>query len=452
MYNNVNFIFNILKLLDNFSNKEYTMATQFSVNDGRTWKARFFSIWTGQAFSLLGSELVSFALVWYLTVETESATVLAISSLVVMLPRIILGPIFGSLVDRWNRRLVMLFSDAFIALATIGLAVLFASEIVEIWHIYTLMFVRSVAGSLHGMAMGASTSLMVPVEHFTRIQGFNQFLNGGLGIIAAPLGAVLLDVLPMQGILAIDVVTAVIAIVPLLFFDVPQPDRVEKQAGEKDSIWEDMKDGFAYLRKRNGLMAIIGMAMVINLVLTPASSLMALLVRGHFNGEAIQFGLFNSSFSFGIIGGSLLLGVWGGFKNKAVTSMVGVLGIGIGFIALGLLPPTAFYIALGFGVVTGLTLPLANGGIGAIMQSSITPEMQGRVMGLLNAGASAMSPIGLLLAGPMADTFGIQFPYMLSGIVTLVMGVAGFLIPAVMNIEEEGKVYISSAVEPASAD
>ncbi|MEN8243239.1 MAG: MFS transporter, partial [Chloroflexota bacterium] len=309
------------------------MATQFSVSDGRKWKGSFFSIWTGQAFSLLGSELVSFALIWYLTIETKSATVLAVSTLVAMLPRIILSPLFGSLVDRWNRRWTMVFADAFIALATVGLAVLFTLEIVEIWHIYALICLRSIAGTLHGMAMGASTSLMVPVEHLTRIQGFNQFLNGGLGIIAAPLGAVLIDTMPMQRILAIDVVTAVVAIIPLLFSKVPQPDRVVKAAGEKDSVWEDMKEGFAYMHRRTGLMIIMGMAMVINLVLTPASSLMSLLVLDHFNGEAIQFGLFNSSFSFGVIGGSLLLGVWGGFKKKIITSMIGLFGVGAGFLA-----------------------------------------------------------------------------------------------------------------------
>jgi DHA3 family macrolide efflux protein-like MFS transporter len=429
------------------------MATQFSVNDGIKWKKRFFSIWTGQAFSLLGSELVSFALVWYLTIETESATVLAISTLVALLPRIVLGPVFGSLVDRWNRRLTMIFADALVAVATIGLALLFAFDIVEVWHIYALLLVRSMAGSLHGVAMGASTSLMVPVEHLTRIQGFNQFLNGGLSVIAAPLGAVLLDVLPMQGVLAIDVVTAIIAIIPLVFADVPQPDRKPKTEGEKDSVWIDMKEGFSYMRTRTGLMVIVGMAMVINLVLTPASSLMSLLVREHFNGEAIQYGLFNSSFGLGVIGGSLLLGVWGGFKNKMATSMVGVFGIGAGILALGVLPENAFYIALAFGVLAGLTIPLANGGIGAVMQSTIAPEMQGRVMGLTNAGAAAMSPLGLLVAGPVADKFGIQVPFLVSGIIIVLMGIYGFMSPAVMNVEkEEAQPDLPGAVEPTSAD
>jgi DHA3 family macrolide efflux protein-like MFS transporter len=429
------------------------MATQFSVDDGLKWKGRFFSIWGGQAFSLLGSELVSFALVWYLTVETGSATVLALSTLVVLLPQIVFGLVAGSLVDRWNRRLTMIFADAFIALATIGLAVLFMLDIVEIWHIYSLLFVRSLAGGFHRLAMSASTSLMVPMEHFARIQGFNQFLNGGLNIVAAPLGAVLLDILPMQGILAIDVVTAIIAITPLLFADVPQPDRKPKAEGEKDSVWGDMKEGFAYMRTRSGLMIIMGIAMVINLVLTPASSLMSLLVREHFNGEAIQYGLFNSSFGLGVIGGSLLLGVWGGFKKKAVTSMVGLFGVGIGMLALGVLPPDAFYIALAFGVIAGVTIPLTNGGIGAVMQGTVAPEMQGRVMGLLNSGAAAMAPLGLLVAGPMADKLGIQFPFLAAGVVILLMGIYGFLSPAVMNVEEEeGRQSLAGAVEPTSAD
>jgi DHA3 family macrolide efflux protein-like MFS transporter len=429
------------------------MAAQFSVNDGLKWKRRFFSIWGGQAVSLLGSELVSFALIWYLTIETESATVLALSTLVALLPRIVFGPVFGSLVDRWNRRRTMIFADSFIAAATVGLAVLFAFDIVEIWHIYALLFVRSTAGSLHQVAMSASTSLMVPVEHLTRIQGFNQFLNGGLSIIAAPLGAVILEVLPMQGVLAIDVATAIIAIIPLVLADVPQPDRKPKAEGEKDSVWVDMKEGFAYMRTRTGLMVIVGMAMVINLVLTPASSLMSLLVREHFNGEAIQYGLFNSSFGLGVVGGSLLLGVWGGFKNKMVTSMVGVFGVGVGILALGVLPSSGFYIALAFGVLAGLTIPLANGGIGAVMQSTIAPEMQGRVMGLLNAGAAAMSPLGLLVAGPTADKFGIQFPFLVSGLVIILMGAYGLMSRAVMNVENESaQPDLPGVVEPTSAD
>ena len=132
--------------------------------------------------------------------------------------------------------------------------------------------------------------------------------------------------------------------------------------------------------------------------------------------------------------------------------MVGLIGVGTGFLALGVLPPSAFYIALAFGILAGITQPLTNGGVGAIMQSSIAPEMQGRVMGLLSAGTSAMAPLGLVIAGPMADKLGIQFPFIVAGVVTILMGIAGFLIPAVMNVEEEGQQYLSGAGEAAPAD
>ncbi len=204
------------------------MATQFSISDNQTWKTTFFTIWGGQALSLLGSQLVQFSLIWYLTVSTGSATVLATASLVAMLPGVILGPFIGTLVDRWNRRLIMLLADSLVALATIALAVLFALNVMSIWHIYVVMFIRSLAGSFHGNAMNASTSLMVPVEKLTHIQGINQMLTGGLNVVAAPLGALLLEMLPIQGILAIDVVTALFAILPLIFIQIPQPERIAK--------------------------------------------------------------------------------------------------------------------------------------------------------------------------------------------------------------------------------
>ena len=188
------------------------MATQFTVHDDMPWRARFFTIWGGQAISIIGSQLVQFALIWYLTAKTGSATVLATATLAGLLPNVILGPFIGTLVDRWDRRRIMLVSDTVIALATIGLAVLFALDVADIWHIYVLLFARASLGSFHTNAMAASTSLMVPVEHLTRIQGISQMLSGGLNVIAAPLGALLLGVLPMQGILALDVFSALFAI------------------------------------------------------------------------------------------------------------------------------------------------------------------------------------------------------------------------------------------------
>jgi DHA3 family macrolide efflux protein-like MFS transporter len=276
----------------------------------------FFVLWTGQAVSLLGSQLVQFALIWWLTQETGSATVLAVASLVGLLPRVILGPFIGALVDRWNRRRIMLVADSLIALVSLALAILFFRGDVRIWHIYFVMFVRSVGGGFHGPAMTASTSLMVPKKHLTRIQGLNQTLDGGLNIVSAPLGAILLEWMPIEGILAIDVITALFAIIPLFFIDVPQPEARQELVGKVSTVWQDVRVGFRYMLGWPGLMAIAMMAVVINMLFTPAFSLLPLLVTEHFNGHALQLGAMQSAMGIGFVSGGLILGVWGGFKRR----------------------------------------------------------------------------------------------------------------------------------------
>ena len=202
------------------------------------WKTPFFAIWTGQAFSLLGSQIVQFAIIWYLTEKTGSATVLATTTLIALLPGVFLSPFIGPLVDRWNRRRIMILADSFIALATLVLAALFALGLVDLWHIYAVLFIRSIGENFHRPSMTASTSLMVPKEHLTRIQGVNQTLNGGLNIIAAPLGALLMTLIPMSGIVAIDVITALIAVVPLFFIVIPQPEKNPAESGST-TFWQD---------------------------------------------------------------------------------------------------------------------------------------------------------------------------------------------------------------------
>src|SRR5687768_9111369 len=152
----------------------------------QNWARSFFTIWTGQAFSLFGSALVQFALIWWLTQKSGSATVLAIATLVGMLPQIVLGPFAGALVDRWNRRVIMMIADATIAVFTLLLAYLFASGTVQIWHVYAIMAVRSLVGAFHYPAMSASTPLMVPGEQLTRVNGLNQALQGVNSLVAPP--------------------------------------------------------------------------------------------------------------------------------------------------------------------------------------------------------------------------------------------------------------------------
>jgi DHA3 family macrolide efflux protein-like MFS transporter len=405
------------------------------------WAPRFFTIWGGQALSLLGSMLVQFALVWWLTQTTGSATVLATASLVAILPQVFIGPFAGTLVDRWNRRAIMIAADSLIALATLGLIFLFAAGRMQVWHVYTIMFFRSSVGAFQWPAMQASTSLMVPEKHLARVAGVNQTLAGVMNIISPPLGALLLSVLPLTGVMAIDVGTALLAVVPLLFIPIPQPPRrlAEGAAGQpRPSVLADLRVGLRYVAGWPGLMAIIVMAMLINFIVDPAFSLMPILVTKHFGGGALQLGWLESTWGIGVVIGGLVLSAWGGFRRRVVTSLLGVIGMGVGTIMVGMAPANAFPLALAGLFLGGFMNPITNGPLFAVLQSTVDADMQGRVFSLVNSGATAMMPLSLLIAGPVADALGVRVWYLVGGMACVVIGLIAFGVPAIMNVEKNG--------------
>ncbi len=413
------------------------------------WKLPFFSLWTGQAFSLLGSQLVQFALIWWLTKTTGKATVLATASLVGLLPQVLIGPLVGALVDRWNRRKVMIAADTMIAISTLVLVILFNSGAVQIWHIYLVMFVRATLGGFHWAAWQASTTMMVPKQHLSRVQGANQALNGALNIGSAPLGAVLMALLPMGSVLMVDVLTAIVAIFPLLFIPIPQPEMLpmDAVAGRGSSVLTDVQAGFKYVLAWPGLLWILAMATIINLLLTPAMALMPILVSEYFGGDALQLAWTETSWGIGVVIGGLVLGLWGGFKVRIKTSIVGLILLGGGMATIGFTPATMFSLTLVMMFVTGFGNPLTNGPIFAVIQSTVAPEMQGRVITLVVSVAGAMSPLGLIIAGPISDWLGVQTWYVVGGIVTIMMGIGGYFIPTIMNIEKERS--LENSVMPA---
>jgi len=409
----------------------------------RHWKTPFFIIWTGQQFSLIGSQLVQFALVWWLTTTTGSATVLATATLVAIIPQVLIGPFAGPLIDRFSRRKVMIIADGGIALASAALGYLFFAGIAQVWHIYVIMVIRAIGGGFHWPAMSASTTLMVPDKHLTRIAGLNQTMQGATNIVAPPLGAILLSLLPMYGILGIDVFTATIAIVPLFFVPIPQPAVAEGE--EEMSYFEQIRAGFHYVWRWKGLLLVIGMAMIINFSVQPAFSLLPLLVKKHFSAGALQLSWLESAFGIGVVLGGLALSIWGGFRRRIFTSLVGIVGMGIGILVVGFLPSSALLIALGPLFLVGIMNPLANGPLQALIQSTVSPEMQGRVFTLLGSLVTAMSPLSLAMAGPIADWLGIQFWYIVGGMIMIAIGVIALFIPTVIHIEDEHAALMEDA-------
>jgi DHA3 family macrolide efflux protein-like MFS transporter len=404
------------------------------------WQTPFFAIWTGQQLSWVGSSLAQFALVWWLTETTGSATVLAIGTLISLLPGVVLGPFAGALVDRWNRRTVMLVADSIIALVSAWLAYLFWTGSMQVWHVYLIMLVRALGGAFHWPAMSASTSLMVPKEHLSRVAGLNQAMGGAVNILSPPLGALLLKVLPLHAIMGVDVVTAAFAIGPLFFIRIPQPQRTTTAtAGKETSLWADMREGFRYVWSWPGLLAVCILAMALNFLINPAMSLMPILVTKHFGGEALQLGWMNSAWGVGLLLGGVILGAWGGFRRRIVTVLTGIIGLGMGVLLAGLTPATALPLAL-IGLLFGAVMnSMCNGSAFALLQQVVAPDMQGRVFTLVISLCNAATPLSMAVAGPAADALGVRTLYVVGGVAQILLGIGGFFVPEILYLEDNNR-------------
>lgn len=411
--------------------------------DTKRWVIPFFTIWTGQSISLIGSRIAQFALVWWLTETTGSATVLATASMVALIPEIVLAPFSGALTDRWKRRRVMIFADTLMALAALWLAYLFWSGSMQIWHVYVVMTVRAVGNSFHWPAMEASTGMMVPKSQLSRVQGINQTMRGVLNIVAPPLGALFLDLLPLHQVMMIDVGTAALAVTPLLFIAVPQPERAAHEANT--SVWADMVSGLRYLVSWRGMMVFIGAIMLLKIALSPAFSLLPLLVRQHFQGGAAELSLLQAINGIGVVAGGLVLSLWGGFRRRVHTMLAGIALLGVSILALGFIPPHLYWLALVSIFVLGFMVPMVDGPFMAISQACVAPEMQGRVFGVMGSLLSITSPISLAMAGPISDRLGLQIWYLAAGGICVLIGLIGSRVPAIMQIEGESEISPAAA-------
>lgn len=403
------------------------------------WLANFLPMFIGQVVSLLGSSLVQFALVWYVTKLTGSAAVLATASTIALLPQILIGPFIGALVDRWNRKKVMILADFIVALATAVLALLFAFNLIQIWHIYLIMFVRSLAGIFQGPAKTASVSLMVPKDQLTRLGGINQIVNGLTETFSPALGALLMELLPIQGVLAVDIVTAAIAILMLIFMvKVPQPNKIpSSQRVTPQSLLADVKSGFQYIVTWPGLLIVMLIASSINLFMAPVGNLMPLMVTEYFKGGATELAWLQAAMGIGAILGGALLGVWGGFKRKVVTVIIGILGISISVLAIGFVSPIGYLTALLFSGFTGIMLSFANGSFGPLLQTKVPSEKQGRVFTVLSSISLGLMPIGLLLSAPIADRFGVMTVYRIGGSLGMIIAIFGLANKHVMTLDNQ---------------
>lgn len=405
------------------------------------WKSRFFAIWGGQAFSLFGSQLVQFALVWWLTAETGSGMVLATASLVALIPGVALGPFIGALVDRWDRRRIMLVADAAVALATLALAALFAVDVIRLWHIYAALVVRSVGSAFHWPAMSVSTTLMVPKEHYSRIAGLNRSLGGAANMLSPLLGAALVSAVPMAAVLAVDVVTAAIAIVPLLLIRLPElPAR---SAHASRSLISDLREGLQFVLSWPGLRAVLGIATTLNALAGAAFSLLPLLIVTRFQGAAFHFAAVQTAEGAAVVVTGLVVAAWGGFKHRMRAAMIGMIFTGAWLLGLALVPSSMFPAAVALLFCIGATSTVTNASYSAALRASIPPDLLGRVFTLVNTAEEGLKPVALVAAGVLADRVGAGVWFAIDGATAIAIGVIALFAPAILQLEKHGAAIIA---------
>ena len=405
------------------------------------WRLRFLVIWSGQALSLTGSAIVQFALIWWLTKRTGSAASLAIASFVSLLPVVVIGPFAGALMDRVSRRWAMVVADALVAFFTALLVPLFWFDSIQPWHVYLVLFFRAVASAIHGPAMTSSTSLMVPNQHLTRVAGINQAFQGALRLVPPPLGAFLIIVLPMETVVAVDVVTALVAIVPLLFIAIPQPVATDTPSSPGLSILlGDMTQGLLYLWGRRELFLLITTASLVDFFTMPALSFLPLLVSDHFGKGPLELGWLFSIQGGGMIAGGLILSAWGGFKRRLLTCLLGWAFLGLGALAIGLAPSNLFWLAMGGMLLIGITLPIGSGPLTALLQSTVSPEMQGRFFSLGGSLSHLIVLLGLVAGGMLGDILEVQLWWVLMGLGHVILAAFWLLVPAGRRFEMEETV------------
>ncbi len=397
------------------------------------WKPRFFSIWIGQALSLIGSALTQFVLLWWITKTTESSSALAIAGVMGLLPQALLGPLGGTLADRLDRRVIMITADSISALAMIVMVYLFSSNQIQLWHIYSLMFLRSSMQAFQSPAAAASTSLLVPADWLPRVAGMNQAMAGIMTIAAAPLGALALAFLPFQGALMIDVVTAVLGIVPLLIYTIPQTKRLET---EKTSVWTDFKEGVGYVTQRRGLLMLYGLLGLVVLTVMPTFALTPLLVKQHFGGGVNEVAIMEGLAGIGMIAGGVLITIVPLFKKRIVTLLVSF-AISCGTVALtALAPSNGLWLATIWWTLSGMTFSTGNAPMMAIIQTSVPNQIQGRVLSLMTTVMGLAGPIGLAIAGSLGDAIGVRGVFIVGGTLSAIVCALGFFSSHLMGIEQ----------------
>jgi MFS family permease len=425
--------------------------------------AGFSVVWVGQIISVLASNMSWFALTIWAFEKTGSATILGSLGTAFLLPFLIISPFSGAMVDRYNRKMMMMVSDLGAVIATGGILFLNAFDLLEIWHLAVASVIYGVSGSFQWPAYQAAISTMVPKEQYSRANGMMALIDSGPGVFSPMLAGALLPIIGLTGILTLDVVTFVIAIVALLIVHVPQPKLTEEGQAGKGNLLQEAIYGFKYIFKRRGLLALLTVIMCLNLVHGfSGGALFAPMILTRTGNDTIALGATQSAFAIGGVVGGLLVTAWGGFKTNRIRGML--IGWSLfalfGLILFGLGRGLSVWIPVA--VLASMTFPVTQSASNAIWQSKVAPDIQGRVFSARRLIAWLMDPIMPIVAGATADYVtepamtsttalaslfggivgndpgsGMALQFVLSGVAYISIIVIAWFIPRVRNVETD---------------
>ncbi|MGF3104483.1 MFS transporter [Rossellomorea sp. DUT-2] len=384
------------------------------------WLRNIILFLSSQTISLFGSSLVQYAIMWHITLETESGLMMTLFIICGFIPTFLLSPVAGVWADRYNRKLLIVLSDGLIATSTLVLAILFLMGYDSIWLLFVMAAVRALGTGIQTPAVGAILPQIVPKEKLTKVNGANGSIQAVIMFVSPMVSAALLGMASIEIIFFIDVITAAIAIITLLAF--LKISVHEKAAGiQTTSYFSDFKQGLQYVNNHGFLKKFFLFFSIFFVLMAPAAFLTPLQVTRSFGDDIWRLTAIEIAFSIGMMAGGAIIASWGGFKNKIATMTFSSLIMGFCTFALGIVPVFWFYLV--FMALFGVAMPIFNTPTMVLLQEKIEENYLGRVFGVMGMISTSMMPIGMLIFGPLADIIDIEWLLIGTGVLTILLSV-----------------------------
>ncbi len=394
--------------------------------------------WSGQLFSLFGSMVVYFVIIWWVTEETQSPIYLAIGSFFFIICQVVFMPIAGVLADRLNKKVIIVVADSLQAVTTLLLLVLFQMNLANVWTVLIFISIRSIFQAFHLPTVNSIIPAMVPKDKLSRINGINFLFTGVVQIIAPLIGATLMIIMSISTILWLDVITFFIALIPLVFVKIPSVENHGEDV-EKKSFFREFKLGFQTIKAIPGLVTIIFLSMLLNFLIRPFDTLMPYYFNVFHGGSASDLAIVLVYFQGGMICGALLTSIkktWNS-KMKVIFGCIFILMMGYGIMALA---PPGGYLVIGIGgVAMGLTLPIINSLYQTFIQTVVPADKMGRVTSIDNSLSMSISPIATLLSGPLAEIFGVGNLFLYCAILGMIVTLLIWSFTGIKNVDYDSK-------------